>query len=466
MNFKSIFFYLGKINLLIVLFSFFNILYCYYFDFKINLSIYFITFLLSLLFYLGTFRINGNHKNLKSESLICFALIGWMALPLLMSIPFWLGNYANFLNAYFETMSGFTSFGASIFDKKLHTLDAPILLWRNSTQIIGAVFFVVTIILVLGNRDINLYPLKFIVKKKDPFDFSVNFSNVYNNTVYAFSIAFLISLFFLNFTELRMLDKFNLSLSIISTGGFEISTLYLKNYEKIIISFLLIFSSLNIFLILGFLKINNTYHYYEDKYFLITFAFFLLIIIFFNQNVNFSDSLIQLSSAISNSGINFTNRNYENIVFVLLSASFFGGCLISSTSGFKISRILIIFNKIYYELLKLLTPSAVINSKIFKSNEKIENRDFYSSCLLLLFYIIFFIIFSFVLTFENISFQDSFLTSVLLTFNTAPSSMYLSGNIDFSKFSNFSLVFSIIMLILSKVTPLTLIALIKYRFIK
>ena len=263
-----------------------------------------------------------------------------------------------------------------------------------------------------------------------------------------------------------MLDKFNLSLSIISTGGFEISTLYLKNYEKIIISFLLIFSSLNIFLILGFLKINNTYHNYEDKYFLITFAFFLLIIIFFNQNVNFSDSLIQLSSAISNSGINFTNRNYENIVFVLLSASFFGGCLISSTSGFKISRILIIFNKIYYELLKLLTPSAVINSKIFKSNEKIENRDFYSSCLLLLFYIIFFIIFSFVLTFENISFQDSFLTSVLLTFNTAPSSMYLSGNIDFSKFSNFSLVFSIIMLILSKVTPLTLIALIKYRFIK
>ena len=154
MNFKSIFFYLGKINLLIVLFSFINILYCYYFDFKINLSIYFITFLLSLLFYLGTFKIKSNHKNLKSESLIFFAVIGWIVLPLLMSMPFWLGNYANFLNAYFETMSGFTSFGASIFDQKSPTLDAPILLWRNSTQIIGSVFFVVTIILVLGNRDL------------------------------------------------------------------------------------------------------------------------------------------------------------------------------------------------------------------------------------------------------------------------------------------------------------------------
>ena len=87
--------------------------------------------------------------------------------------------------------------------------------------------------------------------------------------------------------------------------------------------------------------------------------------------------IVQLSSAISNSGINFTNSYNENITFVFITASFFGGCLISSTSGFKISRILIIFNKIYYELLKLLTPSAVINSTIFRSGEKIEFKDFH-----------------------------------------------------------------------------------------
>ena len=284
--------------------------------------------------------------------------------------------------------------------------------------------------------------------------------------MYAYAIIFLISIFFLNLTDLRMLDKFNLSLTIISTGGFKSSGFFLNNFDQIIVSILLIFSSLNIFLILGILKINNTYTYNEDKYFLLSFIFFVLILFIFSNDLVFSEIIIQLSSAISNSGINFTNNYNEDITFILITASFFGGCLISSTSGFKVSRILIIFNKIHYELLKLLTPSAVINSTIFKSNEKIEFKDFYSCSLLLLLYILLFILFSFVLTLEDINFENSFLTSILLTFNTLPSTMYLSDNINFNSFSEFTKILTILMLILSKVTPISLLALIKYRFIK
>ena len=214
------------------------------------------------------------------------------------------------------------------------------------------------------------------------------------------------------------------------------------------------------------MKINNTYTYSEDKYFLLTFFFFILFLLIFSNDLTLSEIIIQLSSAISNSGINFTNNYKKNIIFILTIASFFGGCLISSTSGFKILRILIIFNKIYYELLKLLTPSAVINSTIFKSNEKIEFKDFYSCSLLLLLYIILFIVFSFALSFENISFENSFLTSILLTLNTLPSTMYLSENISFNLFTDFSKILTILMLILSKVTPISILALIKYRFIK
>ncbi|MAK12523.1 MAG: hypothetical protein CMI73_02500 [Candidatus Pelagibacter sp.] len=466
MNLSGIFYYLGKINLLIIFFSFINLLYCFYFDFKINVEIYFYTFLISTFYYLITFKIKFKIKKFRANNLILFAIMGWIILPLLMSLPFWLGGYSNFLNSYFESVSGFTSFGATIFTNKINTLDSPILLWRSSTQVVGSIFFIITIILVFGNRAINIYPLKFITRKKDSVYFSINFKNVFNNTVYAYVIVFLISIFFLNLTDLRMLDKFNLSLTIISTGGFQSSNLMLSNFDKIILSILLIFSSLNIFLILGIMKINNTYNYYEDKYFLFSFVLFFLFLFIFSNNSSFADILIQLSSAISNSGINFTNNYSENTTFILITASFFGGCLISSTSGFKISRILIIFNKIYYELLKLLTPSAVINSTIFKSDEKIEFKDFYSSSLLLLLYIIIFIIFSFVLTLENISFENSFLTSVLLTFNTLPSTMYINDNVSFASFSEISKILTILMLILSKVTPISLLALIKYRFIK
>jgi len=465
MNLSGIFYYLGKINLLIVFFSIINLLYCFYFDFKINIEIYFYTLIVSFLYYLSTFRIKFK-KNFKTNNLILFAILGWVILPLIMSLPFWLGGYSNFLNSYFETVSGFTSFGASIFLNKINILDSPILLWRSSTQVVGSIFFVMSIILVFGNRAINIYPLKFITKKKDTVYFSINFENVFNNTVYAYVIIFLISIFFLNLTDLRMFDKFNLSLTIISTGGFQSSNLILGGFDQIIVSILLIFSSLNIFLILGILRINNTYTYEEDKYFLISLIFFILILFIFSNDLSFSEMLVQLSSAISNSGINFTNNYNPNITFILITTSFFGGCLISSTSGFKISRVLIIFNKIYFELIRLLTPSAVINSTIFKSGEKIEFKDFYSTSLLLLLYILLFISLSFVLTLENISFENSFLTSILLTFNTLPSTMYMSDSVNFNSFSNLSKILTILMLILSKVTPISLLALIKYRYIK
>ena len=84
-----------------------------------------------------------------------------------------------------------------------------------------------------------------------------------------------------------MLDKFNLSLTIISTGGFQSSNLILNNFDQIIVSILLIFSSLNIFLILGILKINNTYTYNEDKYFLLSFIFFVLLLLIFSNDLSF-----------------------------------------------------------------------------------------------------------------------------------------------------------------------------------
>jgi len=466
MNLSGIFYYLGKINILIIFFSIINLLYCFYFDFKINLEIYFYTLILSSSYYIITFKIKFKKKNFRTNNLILFSLLGWIILPLIMSLPFWLGGYSDFLDSYFEAVSGFSSFGASVFSNKINILDSPILLWRSSTQVVGSIFFIMTIILVFGNRAVNIYPLKFITKKKDTVYFSINFEKVFYNTVYAYVIIFLISIFFLNLTDLRMLDKFNLSLTIISTGGFKSSSFFLNNFDQIIVSILLIFSSLNVFLILGILKINNTYTYNEDKYFLLSFIFFVLILFIFSNDLAFSEIIIQLSSAISNSGINFTNNYNQNITFILITASFFGGCLISSTSGFKVSRILIIFNKIHYELLKLLTPSAVINSTIFRSNEKIEFKDFYSCSLLLLLYILLFIIFSFVLTLEDINFENSFLTSILLTFNTLPSTMYLSDNINFNSFSEFTKILTILMLILSKVTPISLLALIKYRFIK
>ena len=467
MNIKAVLYYLGKINLILLFFSIINILYCVYFDYKLNLLSYFVTFSISCIFYFSSQRIVFKKDKLKTIDLVVFSALGWVIFPLIMSIPFWLGGYSNFLGSYFEITSGLTSFGATIFFGKDYLLDSPILLWRNSSQLIGSIYFVMTILLVLGNRELNILPIKFITKKRDSNFFHVNFDNTFFLTIYSFSILFLISLFFLNFTDLRLLEKFNLALTIISTGGFINDNLLISNdTEKYIISFLFVISSLNIFLILGFCKIVDNYNKKEDQIFLIIFSTFLIFLLLTNKQLDLSDLLILLASSFSNSGINFINYYNPSLTFVFLSSCFIGGCMISSTSGFKIVRILIIFNKIYNELIKLLAPSTVINTTVLSSKERISSNDFFISSGLLLSYILIFIIYSFILTLENLSFEDSFLTSVLITFNTLPSDLFLSENIDFSNFSNTTLALTILMLLVSKISPLSLIILIKYKFIK
>ena len=466
MNAKAICYFFGKTNILVIFFSLFNILYCFYFDYESYVYYYLPCLTISLLFFFLTKKINFDKSKFGIYELIIFALFGWFILPLLLSTPFYLGGYEDFLKSYYEAISGFTSFGATIFSENLSSFDTPILLWRSSTQVIGSIFYILTIILVLGNKEINIFPLKFITKKKESISFFINFDLIFNNIIYAFSIIFLITLFFLNFTDLRMLDKFHLTFTIISTGGFVNKEILFSDFDKIVISILLIFSSLNIFLILGLLKISNIYTFIEDRFFLFFLGIFLLLAILLNQNLELNDVWIQFISAVSNSGINFTNNNhYSHFTFILITLSFFGGCLLSSSSGFKLARVLILFNKVYYELLKLLSPSVVINSSIFKSKEKIKINDFYSSALLLVFFLILFLLYSAVLSFEELSFKNSFITSILLIFNTLPSSMYFEEGINFANFSNFTIAVSILMLIISKLTPLSILALIRYKFI-
>ena len=97
-----------------------------------------------------------------------------------------------------------------------------------------------------------------------------------------------------------------------------------------------------------------------------------------------------------------------------------------------------------------------------KSSQKI----FIHVHIIIIFLFLMFVIYSFILTLENIKFEDSFLTAILLTFNTLPSNIFVSEDIDFTNFSNLTIIFTCIMLILSKVTPLSIIALVKYRFLK
>ena len=115
MNYKSILFYLGIYSLLISLLSILNIFYSIYFEFIIGLNSYLITFAISLLIG-GLFLFIGyrHRQNISLTDQIIFILLGFILIPLLISIPYLLSIYdIGFLNSYFESISGFTTTGFS-----------------------------------------------------------------------------------------------------------------------------------------------------------------------------------------------------------------------------------------------------------------------------------------------------------------------------------------------------------------
>ena len=148
--------YLGIFSLIISVFSFFNIIYSYYFNLYLNLNSYVYSLIISLL--LGIIFIFKKKINYKISIYykILTVLIGYIVLTFLISIPYYLSIYnLTFLDSYFEAISGFTSTGFTIFENIKH-LDQSLILWRSSSQWIGGLYFLSSIILLVDIFDTSL----------------------------------------------------------------------------------------------------------------------------------------------------------------------------------------------------------------------------------------------------------------------------------------------------------------------
>ena len=135
--------YLSFFFLLVSILSFFNIIYSYYFNFFLNLNTYYTSLISSLLISILFYKIKTNLNKPSIFEKILTVILGYILLPLILSIPFYFSIYnLSFLNALFETVSGFTSTGFTIFDE-INYMDQGLILWRSSIQWDrGAVFFI------------------------------------------------------------------------------------------------------------------------------------------------------------------------------------------------------------------------------------------------------------------------------------------------------------------------------------
>ena len=141
----SIFF--GIVSIL----AFFNITYSYYLNLYLNLNTYIYTFIVSIFLAILFYCIkNNDEKKTTIYEKILTILLGYFLLPLVISIPFYFSIYnITFVNSFFESISGFTSTGFTIFDNINH-IDQSLILWRSASQWIGGLYFLFSIILLLS----------------------------------------------------------------------------------------------------------------------------------------------------------------------------------------------------------------------------------------------------------------------------------------------------------------------------
>ena len=271
--------YLGIFSLIISALSFLNILYCYYFKLYLNINNFTLVFIFSL--FLGSV-IFFKKKNLKKVSVfekIMTIILGYICIPILLSIPYFLIlNNINFLDAYFESISGFTSTGFTIFNNIKH-LDESLILWRSSTQWLGGLYFLISIIFLIDIFDKNL--------KKSLTNF-INFNS--NETIkQCFKIGivyFLLTIIIfvvLYLSDLRSFNSFNLSLTLISSGGFlpvnNLEVIINSKFKEIILSLTMLISFFSLFFTynLVFFHKRNINFFSEDLYL----GFYLMFLIFF-----------------------------------------------------------------------------------------------------------------------------------------------------------------------------------------
>ena len=456
--------YLSVFCGLISILSFFNIIYSYYFNLYLNLNTYFYTFIVSLILTVLFYYIKSkNEKKTTIYEKIITIIFGYFLLPLIISIPFYLSIYnLTFINSYFEAISGFTSTGFTIFENIRH-IDQGLVLWRSSSQWVGGLYFLFSIILLIDIFDNSF--------KKSLTNFiSFNKAETLKQSFKIFllysTLTFVIFII-LNLFNIRTFNSFNLALTIISSGGFLptniLSNILLNNSQIIIFSILMLTSFFSIFLSynLIFIKNRDIRFFNEDIHLLFYLLFLLLIFfVFLNFNNDFSELFLSLTSSVSNIGLSLDTES-TNLSFFFLILVIIGGSFFSTSSGVRFLKIYSLFKYSINEILSYSRPKNIYINKHLFSKEFFELNEIYKYFLSIIIFIISLMFLSGLLTISGINFENSFKLAILTLMNTVNSASYGITEFNFHDLHFFTKYYLILFMIIGRVELLTVLIICK-----
>jgi trk system potassium uptake protein TrkH len=447
-----------------------NILYSFHFDNFSNINSYTVTLFLSLITGFIFFKIGKNFKDdITAYEQIFLALLVYFLISFFYSIPFYLGDYnLSFIDSYFESISGLSGTGFSVFEN-IGNLDSPLILWRSSSQWIGGFYFLIFIILIFSNKLIGFKFVDFSFNLEKKLNFSSNWLSVSIRTffIYFFLTILIFSLF--SISGVRFFDSFNLAMTVISSGGFlptnSLDRIITTNLQSIFLSLSFLVSLLNFYLIYNiFFNRSDLKNHKEDSYLVILIIIFSMVFYFIHE-LDLLSVFVNILSSIGTSGISL-GEVQGNFALYLLILTLLGGSVLSTTSGIKFIRIYILIKALFAEMYKLVKPNVVISSNIAFSEKKINTENIKMSFLIFILFFLSLFILSSILLVDTLNFENSFKLSILTLTNTAASNVYGIEQIQFANLFTFSKISLIIFMVIAKVELLTIFILARKLFFK
>ena len=312
--------------------------------------------------------------------------LSWILLSLIGALPFWLtGEIPSYIDAVFETISGFTTTGSSILTD-VEALSYTALFWRSFTHWVGGMgvlVFIMAILPLSGSSNMHLMRAespgptvgKMVPKVKRT---AMILYGIYLGITVAGVIALLLA-------GMNLFESLTLTFGAVGTGGFGILNSSCASYSvsvQIIITVLMLICSINfsIYFLILVRKPKEAFLNDELRFFLLL-VFGSALMITFNIQDGFGNffeafqtAIFQVASIISTSGFATADFNlwpaFSQTILVLLMLV--GACAGSTGGGFKISRLLILLKSVKNEIRAIIHPRSV--QKVYSNGRSVGDE--------------------------------------------------------------------------------------------
>lgn len=389
-------------------------------------------------------------SSLHSRDGYVIVSLSWIVLSAFGALPFvFSGAIPNYIDALFETVSGFTTTGASILTD-VEAMPKSLLFWRSFTHWVGGMgvlVFIMAFLPLSGGQNMH------IMKAESPGpSVSKLVPRVKTTALLLYSIYLILTaleFIMLLFGGLTVFEALTTAFGTAGTGGFSVKNDGLASYSDtvrmIVTAFMILFSmNFYVYFLLISKKFKESLKVAEVWYYLAIIAVATAIVtvnikgMFPSVGAAFRNAIFTISSMISSTGFTAVDFNLwpELSRTIIVIVMFIGACTGSTGGGIKVYRIIVLFKSMGKELHTLIHPKQV--KKIRMDSHEIEHEVIRAVNVFMVCFILVFVISLLCISFEDYDMITNF-TAVTATINNIGPGLELVGpTANFAFFSPFS----------------------------